>query len=189
MRPSLANLIKNGQGLSGFPWPESCGDWPFRIAANGQWYYQNSPIGRIELVKLFATILQRDDQGDYWLVTPVERGRIQVDDLPMTIVECEVMSQMGRDESIRMRTNLDHWVVLGLSHPMKVDYPAALGGEPRPSIFVRDGLWARINRPVFYELVEMATLKFAKSNQAEQGFTSLWITSQGEDYCLGSWDE
>jgi hypothetical protein len=124
-----------------------------RIARDGTWFHQGSPIGRIALAKLFATVLRRDDHGDYWLITPAERGRIAVEDAPFVAVELTV-DNAGEDQILSFRTNLDDWVAAGPSHPIRV---ADLSGEPAPYIVVRDRLEARIARAVFYELVGLAT--------------------------------
>jgi len=131
--------------------PIDCGDLDMRIARDGAWYYRNSPIGRMPLVKLFASVLQRDDAGVYWLVTPVERGRIAVEDAPFVAVACDVRGA-GRAQELVFRTNLDDIVVAGAEHPLRV---ADNNGEPRPYILVRNGLEARLARPVFYQLVEL----------------------------------
>ena len=103
------------------------------------------------MVKLFASVLQRDDAGLYWLVTPVERGRIQVEDAPFIAVELDVRGE-GRAQELVFRTNLDEIVVADADHPLRV---AEMAGEPRPYLMVRNGLEARVARPVFYQLVEL----------------------------------
>ena len=131
---------------------ESCGDFGIRIARDGTWFYQNSPIRRLPLVKLFASVLRREADGGYWLVTPVERGRIEVEDAPFVAVEVEWTGQ-GREQSLTFRTNLDDKVVAGESHPLGVATDPETG-EPRPYILVRGGLEALLLRSVFYHLVE-----------------------------------
>lgn len=71
----------------------SCGDFDFRIARDGTWFYRGSPIGRKPLVRLFSTVLRRENDGSFWLVTPAERGRITVDDAPFVAVEMEVTGE------------------------------------------------------------------------------------------------
>jgi hypothetical protein len=133
--------------------------YDIRIARDGAWYYQGSLIARLPLVKLFATVLRRDDVGDFWLVTPAERGRIRVDDAPFVAVELRAEGQREQ-QILRFRTNLDEWVTAGPDHPIRVaSHPAGdgkLSEEPAPYILIRDRLEARINRAVFYELVELA---------------------------------
>ena len=154
----LAELIENGGALSGFPWPAETGDYDMRIARDGTWYHQGEPIGRKRLCQLFSTILQRDEEGVYWLVTPVERGRIAVDDAPFVAVEMTVedAGENGGDgRLLRFRTKLDHWVTTDADHPISVAHDPDTG-EPSPYIRFRDGLNALISRSVFYELVDLA---------------------------------
>jgi hypothetical protein len=133
-----------------------CGEIDIRIGRDGTWFYHGSPIGRKPLVKLFASVLRREGD-DYWLVTPVERGRIKVDDVPFTAVEVNAVGT-GPSQSLTFRTNLDDEVAADAQHPIRVAY-APDSGEPRPYILVRDRLEARILRPVFYELVELAQMR------------------------------
>ena len=133
------------------------GELEMRIAADGTWFYQNSPIRRQSLVKLFASVLRREDDGSYWFVTPVERGRVEVEDVPFLAVEMQ-QSGAGRQQLIRFRTNLDEWVELDREHPLRLEEEAD-SGSPRPYIVVRDGLEARLTRSVFYHLVELAVPK------------------------------
>jgi uncharacterized protein len=152
------------------------GDLDMKIARDGTWFYRGSPITRRRLVKLFASVLRRENDGSYWLVTPVERGRIAVEDAPFLAVE---LNSEGSDHNRRLsfRTNLDEIVAAGPKHPLRIEMSA--NGEPTPYLLVRPGLEARINRPVFYELVELA--------DAERGDTGgpfgLW--SDGVFFDLG----
>jgi hypothetical protein len=130
-----------------------CGDLDMRIARDGTWFYRGTPINRLPLVKLFASVLRREDDGSYWLVTPAERGRVAVDDAPFVAVELTSEGE-GRQRRLNFRTNLDEIVAAGPDHVLRVD--VAENGEPAPYILVRDGLEARLNRPVFYELVDLA---------------------------------
>jgi uncharacterized protein len=132
-----------------------CGEIDIRIGRDGTWFYHGSPIGRKPLVKLFASVLRREGD-DYWLVTPVERGRIKVDEVPFTAVEVNAAAT-GPSQTLTFRTNLDDEVTADAEHPIRVAY-APDSGEPRPYILVRDRLEARILRPVFYELVELAQM-------------------------------
>ena len=149
-----------------------------RIASDGTWFYRGSPINRKPLVKLFSTVIQRDDEGDFWLVTPVERGRIQVDDAPFTAVELDVTGA-GQEQVLRFRTNVDDWVEAGESHPIRVPV-AADSGEPRPYVLVRSRLEALILRPVFYALVDLAVEREA------DGAVHLGVWSHGVFFPLGS---
>ncbi len=132
--------------------PLDCGDLGMRIARDGTWYYYNSPIGRLSLVKLFATVLKRDATGQYWLVTAAERGRIEVEDVPFVAVELDV-NGAGQAQELVFRTNLDEIVIAGRDHPLRVEERSE--GGPHPYLHVRNGLEARLARPVFYRLVEV----------------------------------
>ena len=129
------------------------GDLDMKIARDGTWFYRGSPIARQRLVKLFASVLRREDDGSYWLVTPVERGRVAVEDAPFLAVEVN-SEGAGRGRRLTFRTNLDEIVAAGQAHPLRI--AAAASGEPEPYLLVRPGLEARLNRPVFYELVDLA---------------------------------
>lgn len=130
-----------------------------RIARDGTWFYLGSSIDRPALVKLFASVLSRDEAGDYWLITPVERGRITVDDAPFTAVELDIAFGADGDERtavFQFRTNLDHYVELGPAHPLRMAFDPETG-EPRPYIQVKPGLEALIVRSVYYQLVDHAS--------------------------------
>ena len=148
-----------------------CGDVDIAIDAHGQWFHEGSPIGRIGLVKLFASVLRREEDGDYWLVTPVERARIRVADAPFTAVA------VWRDDAgvVWFRTNLDDETPLDAAHPLRMA-EGAVAGEPRPYVHVRRGLEARLLRPVFYALVEMA----------EERDGALVVASGGAEFPLGA---
>ena len=127
-----------------------------RISTDGRWFHEGDEIHRIEMVKLFASVLMRDQAGDHWLVTPVEKGRITVDDAPF--IACEMLFSSGADlrsNKIRFRTNLDDDVALDAAHPILLS-PAEGSRDFRPYIEVRDGLLAKLSRPVYYQLAEHA---------------------------------
>jgi len=161
------------------PFPE-CGDFDIRIGRDGTWFYHGSPIGRKPLVRLFASVLRREDDGSYWLITPVERGRIVVDDAPFTAVELTVEGS-GRGQRLRFRTNIDEEVVADAAHPIRVAHDPETR-EPRPYILVRDGLEARILRPVYYELVSLGEEGPAR----REGQYGVW--SRGRFFPLGRLD-
>lgn len=154
-----------------------CGDLQIRIARDGTWFYRGSPIGRKRLVKLFSTILRRDAAGDYWLITPVEKGKIEVEDAPFVVVEVSEHGT-GPDQMLTVRTNLDDIVVVGADHPLRVETDPATGA-PRPYVMVRDGLEALVSRAVFYHLVERAVAR-----QTADG-TVLGVWSGGTFFALG----
>jgi hypothetical protein len=132
--------------------PIDRGDLAMRIARDGTWFYRGSPIARLPLVKLFAAVLRREADGRYWLVTPAERGKIEVEDVPFLAVALTAEGE-GREQQLIFTTNLDDIVTAGPDNPLRVE--TAANGEPAPYILVRDDLEARIVRPVFYELVEL----------------------------------
>ena len=134
--------------------PIDCGHFDMRIGRDGTWYYRGSPIGRKPLVTLFSSVLKRDADGQYWLETPVERGRIDVDDAPFTAVEMDVTGQ-GRVQALSFRTNLDQMVTAGAKNPLRIAFYESTG-EPSPYIHVRDGLEALLTRSVYYQLAELA---------------------------------
>jgi hypothetical protein len=132
--------------------PAFCGDIDMRIAADGTWFYQGTPIGRPALVKLFASILKREGER-YFLVTPVEKCGISVDDAPFMAVELRVdAGAAGRQ--LCFRTNVDDWVACGPDHPLRFEPEAATGGL-KPYLHVRRDLWAKVTRAVFYDLVNL----------------------------------
>lgn len=136
-----------------------CGDIPFLIRRDGSWLYRGSPIGRKELVCLFASVLKRDADGDFWLETPAERGRIQVEDAPFVAVELDWTGN-GHDQRLTFRTNIDELITAGPDHPMRVAHDL-LTCEPTPYLLVRPGagerpVEARIGRAVYYELVALS---------------------------------
>jgi hypothetical protein len=132
--------------------PPDCGDIDMRIAADGTWFYQKTPIGRPALVKLFASVLRRD--GDrYFLVTPVEKCAIVVDDVPFLAVELDVEQGNG-DQVLRFRTNVDDWVACGGDHALRFEPEPGTGGL-KPYLHVRRNLWARVTRTLFYDLVDL----------------------------------
>jgi hypothetical protein len=155
-----------------------CGDFGIKIGFDGTWYYQGTPIGRLPLVKLFSTVLRKDAQGEYWLVTPVEKGRIEVDDVPFIGVEL-IVEGSGRDQKLKVRTNLDDIVMIGPDHPLRVEVDEE-SGEPRPYVRVRDNLDARLNRPVFYQLVDLG-----EESRADGGRV-LGVWSAGAHFSIGS---
>jgi len=128
--------------------------YDIRIGRDGTWHYHGGPIRRIALVKLFATVLRRDAAGDYWLVTPAERGRITVDDAPFVAVAVEAEGS-GEDQVLTFRTNLDALCKAGPDHPIRVAF-APDTGEPSPYVRISEGLDALLARPVFYELADIA---------------------------------
>jgi uncharacterized protein len=132
--------------------PAYCGEIDMRIAADGTWFYQGTPIGRPALVKLFASILKREGEK-YFLVTPVEKCGIMVDDAPFMAVELQV-EHRRTERQLCFRTNVDDWIACGAGHPLRFEQETATGGL-KPYLYIRRNLWAKVVRTVFYELVEL----------------------------------
>jgi uncharacterized protein len=134
--------------------PPFCGNLDMRIARDGTWFYQGTPIGRPGLVRLFSTILRKD--GDkYFLVTPVEKVGITVDDAPFLAVDFDA-SGMDRDQKLTFHTNVGDSVTAGPETPLRFVRDTETG-EPSPYVMVRDGLEALIDRKSFYRLAELGT--------------------------------
>jgi len=132
--------------------PTHCGDSEMRIARDGTWFHQGSPIGRQAMVRLFSTILRREPDGRFVLVTPVEKLDIEVEDAPFVAVELKAEGQ-GETASLAFRLNTGDLVVAGPDHPLRFE-PGPEG--PHPYVRVRGGLDALVARPVYYELAEIA---------------------------------
>jgi len=132
--------------------PPFCGDLDLRIAADGSWHYLKTPIGRPALVKLFASVLKREGER-YYLVTPVEKCGILVEDAPFLAVELKV-ERVSDGQILHFRTNVDDWVACGSAHALRFE-PEASSGGLRPYLHVRRDLWARVTRALFFDLVAL----------------------------------
>jgi hypothetical protein len=130
-----------------------CGDIGLKIGRDGTWYYQGSPIMRKGLVKLFASVLRLEEDGRYYLVTPVEKVPIAVESLPFVAVEMRREGE-GEEQDLIFRTNVDDVVTAGADHAIGFQ-PGSLGGFT-PFIMARGGLAARLSRSIYYELAGMA---------------------------------
>ena len=159
--PSAEGLAESARaaksGSRGLPpvhlWnPPFCGDLDMRIARDGTWYYQGTPITRPGLVRLFSTILRKEGE-DYFLVTPVEKVGITVEDAPFVAIDFEAEGA-GRDQSLTFLTNVDDVVTAGPDHPIRVVRDPETG-EPSPYVLVRANLEALIDRKSFYRLVDI----------------------------------
>ena len=162
--------------------PVECGDLPFLIRRDGTWLYRGSPINRKELMCLFASVLKREADGSFWLETPAERGRIEVEDAPFVAVELDWVGD-GRHQTLSFRTNVDQVVTAGPDHPIRVAHDL-LTCEPTPYILVRPGaaeqsIEARINRAVYYELVALAVPEWVGCRRM------LGVWSRGRFFPLG----
>jgi len=162
---SASAVAKQGRGLPPVQdWnPPFCGDLDMRIARDGTWFYQGTPITRTALVRLFSTILRRDGD-DYFLVTPVEKVGITVDDAPFVAVDVEA-ERAGQDQTLRFETNIGDHVTAGPEHPIRVERDPETG-EPAPYVLVRANLEALIDRKSFYRLVEIG--------DRQDGWFGLW---------------
>ncbi|MBR7651571.1 DUF1285 domain-containing protein [Brucella oryzae] len=133
--------------------PDFCGDLDMEIKADGTWFYMGTPIGRKQLVRLFSTVLRKDEDGKTYLVTPVEKVGIRVEDAPFIAVEMEVSGQ-GEAQVLTFRTNVGDVVEAGAQHPLRFAVEPASGGL-KPYILVRGRLEALIARSVMYDLVAL----------------------------------
>ncbi len=159
--------------------PPFCGDLDMRIAADGTWFYLKTPIGRPALVKLFASVLRRE--GDkYFLVTPVEKCGIVVEDAPFLAIELNV-ERGGRGQVLNFRTNVNDWVACGKEHALRFVLERATGGL-KPYLHIRRGLWARVTRALFYDLVELG-----EQRQVE-GERMFGVASAGEFFAMARAD-
>lgn len=156
--------------------PPFCGDIDIRIARNGSWYHEGSQIQRETLVRLLSSILKREGD-EYFLVSPVEKVRIRVEDVPFIAVGVADDDQDGKHRLL-FRTLTQDLVPLDAEHPLRVTSDPYTG-EPRPYILVRDNMEARIHRPVFYELVERGREKIIN------GEAHLVLDSAGAVFSLG----
>jgi uncharacterized protein len=141
--------------------PPFCGDLDMRIAGDGTWFYMGTPIGRPALVRLFSTILKRED-GKHFLVTPVEKVGIRVDDAPFLAVEMQTQEE-ARGRLLRFRTNVDDWVDCDKGHGLR--FKAAADGGLTPYLHVRADLWAKVTRALYYDLVDMGEERVVDGRQ------------------------
>ncbi len=172
-----AGLPRENKGLPPVErWnPPFCGDIDMRIAADGTWFYQGTPIGRPALVKLFASVLKRE--GDkYFLVTPVEKVGIVVDDAPFLAVEMKSLTG-DAGHILQFRTNVDDWVTAGSGHALRFEQQLGNGGL-KPYLHVRRELWAKVTRALFYDLV-------ALGEERDIGGKAMFgVSSQGEFFAM-----
>jgi hypothetical protein len=185
-RTGLDGLASNARGASGkgpppvHLWnPPFCGDLDMRIATDGTWYYLKTPIGRPALVKLFASVLKREGE-QYFLVTPVEKVGITVDDAPFMAVELNVEQGEG-GRVLHFRTNVDDWVACGPGHALRFEPEPNTGGL-KPYLHVRRELWAKVSRALFYDLVDMGEEREAGGEQM------FGVVSGGEFYPMAPAD-
>ena len=187
----MAEQIPSGQGLEGLAaaarnagqrglppvhlWnPPFCGDLDIRIARDGTWFYLGTPIGRPALVRLFSTILKRED-GKHYLVTPVEKVGIRVDDAPFLAVEMRRGGD-GSDQVLQFRTNVDDWVTCDSAHPLRFEPGPADGLAPY--LHVRADLWAKVTRALYYDLVNLGV------EEAVDGKARFGVRSSGTFFAM-----
>ena len=157
--------------------PPFCGDIDMRISSDGTWFYQKTPIGRPALVKLFASVIKREGPK-YFLVTPVEKVGIVVEDAPFLAVELVVL---GPEQDIllpvlRFRTNVDDMVDAGPRHALRFETEAS--GGLKPYLHVRRDLWAKVTRALFYDLVERG------EERVVDGKAMFGVVSGGEFFAM-----
>ena len=176
----LATIVRESAGTKGLPpvdlWdPPYCGEIDMRIAVDGTWFYQKTPIGRPALVKLFASVLKRE--GDrYFLVTPVEKCGIEVEDAPFLAIAMQVESRSS-EQVLRFVTNVGDEVPCGPEHPLRFEPEIGTGGL-KPYLLVRRNLWAKVTRALFYDLVELG------EERDMDGACLFGIVSAGEFFAM-----
>lgn len=161
---SLQNVIKSveqvGEAAALPPvedWnPPYCGDIGIRIGRDGTWYVNDSPIGRQRLVRLFSTVLRRDEDGNHYLVTPVEKILVTVEDAPFLATQMDV-SGAGETQELTFTTNVGDKCPAGPEAPLHFEFDE--NRQPGPYVHVRGRLRAKIARPVFYRLVDLAVTR------------------------------
>ena len=152
-------------------------NFDIEIKADGRWFHEGGEIKRMGLVKLFASVLSRDEAGDYWLTTPVEKGRIQVEDSAFVITSLRLEGE-GRAAKLFLTDNLETEHLLSAKTPLVME-TSSQDGEVKPYLKLDKGLSARLLRPVFYELAEIALA---------QDETGAFIYSDGQGFALSAGD-
>ncbi|MBR9834993.1 MAG: DUF1285 domain-containing protein [Alphaproteobacteria bacterium] len=160
--------------------PERCADIDMEIRKDGSWWHEGGRINRPRLVKLFSRILRGEPDGRFVLVTPYEKVIVHVEDAPFMAVRVDRAGEAGPDQVLVFKTNLDDVVLAGRDAQIRVALDPD-SGEPAPYVMVRDGLEAKLTRPVFYELAE-----WAQANPDDPSRLGVW--SQGEFFNLGTAD-
>jgi len=178
------DAVNAGSAEKGLPpvhlWnPPFCGDLDMRIAGDGTWFYLGTPIGRPALVRLFSTILKRED-GKHFLVTPVEKVGIRVDDAPFLAVEMQKVSE-ERGTLLQFRTNVDDWVACDAAHRLR--FKTAADGGLTPYLHVRADLWAKVTRAIYYDLVDIGEERMVDGRQM------FGVASGGEFFAMADAQE
>lgn len=178
MPEGLKALMSRADGRSKAPppvekWnPPFCGDLDIRIARDGTWFYLGSPIGRMPLVKLFASVLRKDEDGRHYLVTPVEKIGITVEDAPLLAVEMAVEGE-GREQVITLRSNLGDLVTVGPDHPLRFEKEPDSGGL-KPYVHVRGRIEALFTRALMYQLADLMEEKEDDGTGTEGTVMGVW---------------
>ena len=157
--------------------PEHCGDIGMEIRADGSWWHEGGRIHRERLVKTFSRILRKDEDGCIYLVTPYEKVIVHVEEAPFIAVRVDRAGEPGPDQTLAFLTNLDDVTLAGPDAPIRVETDPETG-EPSPYVLVRGRLEAKLARPVFYELAEMAV-------EAPDASGMLGVWSQGAFFPIG----
>ncbi len=158
--------------------PTHCGDIDMQIRKDGSWWHEGSRIGRMRLVKLFSRILRKDADGEIYLVTPYEKVIVRVEDAPFLAVRVDRTGEPGPGQGLAFTTNLGDVTLAGPDAKLRIEIDPVTQ-EPAPYVLVRGGLEAKLTRPVFYELVEMAVTR-----EAAPDLLGVW--SQGVFFELGT---
>ncbi|MET4024782.1 hypothetical protein ABIE59_000287 [Marinobacter sp. MBR-99] len=178
----IEQSVKQHSAPKGLPplhlWhPELSGDMDLVITRDGQWLYQGTPIAREATVKLFSTILRREEDGHHYLITPVEKWRIRVEDTPLLAHSLERKGD-GAEQVLSLTTNVGEVLEIGPEHPLEVSrYPGS--EEPRPVIKVRHGIEARLVTAAFYELADLV------QEQPDNGVIQYGVLSHGKFWKIG----
>ncbi|MEO1067302.1 MAG: DUF1285 domain-containing protein [Pseudomonadota bacterium] len=154
--------------------PPFCGDIDMRIASDGLWYYLGTPIGRESLVRLFSTVLRKDEDGKTYLVTPVEKVGITVDDAPFVAVEMNAHIENG-DQILTLRTNVGDIITVGADNPLRFEDEDRTDGV-KPYVHVRGRLDALLARPLLYQLVDLG------ETREIEGVAMFGVSSSGDFY-------
>lgn len=172
--PEIADLVAQRKLPPVRGWnPQSTSDSLMRITTDGRWFHDGGEIKRLAMIRAFSSLLRREQDGSYWLVTPHEKQSIEVEDAPFIAVEM-TSEGTGEDRSLAFRLNSDDLTIAGPENAIEM---RGDGEDARPYLHIRDGLWARIARPVFYELAELAIAE-------NQGAPALW--SNGARFRFGA---
>lgn len=180
---TLRAIMRDGKDASRLPpvhlWnPEHCGDIDMVIRADGSWWHEGTRISRDKLVRLFSTILRKDADGQTYLVTPYEKVIVHVEDAPFLAIRVDRAGEAGPGQTLAFTTNLGDIALAGPDLPLRVETdPATL--EPSPYVLVRGGLEAKLTRPVFYDLADMAI------PNPDDGGATLGVWSQGRFFTIG----